>query len=113
MLEVFSDIKKEDFDCLTFFPDYDEQALKIEGQRYKNFGEKVGGSVLGDEWHIVLFKEDEECFSDLDTFDAILSEPLEYISQLIPQGWYGLVARKTTTSTVFIKKMLDVLEKSL
>lgn len=113
MLEVFHDIKKEDFDCLTFFPDYDEDALKIESQRYKNFGEKVGGSIMGDEWHIILFREDEESFTDFDNFDAILSDPLEYISQLIPQGWYGLVAKKTTTSPLFIKKTLDIIQRSV
>jgi hypothetical protein len=113
MLEVFSDIKKEDFDCLTFFPDYKEDALKIEGQRYKNFGEKVGGSIMGDEWHIILFKEDETTFTNLDNFDAILSDPLEYISQLIPQGWYGLVAKKTTTSPEFIQRTLDIIRKSV
>lgn len=113
MLEVFHEIKQEDYDCLTFFPDYNEKALKIESQRYKNFGEKIDGSIMGDWWHVILFKENEESFTNLDTFDAILAEPLEYISQLIPQGWYGLVAKKTTTSEEFIKRTLDILNKSL
>ncbi len=113
MLEVFHDIKKEEFDCLTFFPDYEEDGLRIEGQKYKNFGEKVGGSIMGDEWHIILFKENEESFTNLDNFDAILADPLEYISQLIPQGWYGLVAKKTTTSPEFIQRTLDIISKSV
>jgi hypothetical protein len=113
MLEMFHDIQSEDYDCLTFFPDYEEKALKIEGQLYKNPGEKIPGSIMGDWWHVILFKEGGESFTNLDNFDAILSEPLEYISQLIPQGWYGMVAKKTTTSEKFIQKTLDILNKSL
>lgn len=113
MLEVFHDIKQDEFDCLTFFPDFEENGLRIEGQRYKNFGEKVGGSIMGDEWHIILFKEDEMIFTNLDNFDAILADPLEYISQLIPQGWYGLVAKKTTTSPEFIQRTLDIIQKAV
>ena len=113
MLEMFQDIKQEEFDCLTFFPDYEQDALRIEGQRYKNFGEKVDGSIMGDWWHVILFKEGDDKFTNLDNFDAILSEPLEYISQLIPQGWYGMVAKKTTTSPEFIKRTLDIINKSM
>lgn len=113
MLDCLVDVKNVEFDCLTFFPDYDEDALCIQGQQYKNPGEKVGGSEMGDEWHIILFKEGEEKFTDLDHFDAILSSPLEYVSNLIPQGWYGLIAKKTTTSQEFLKRSLDILQKTV
>lgn len=113
MLECFNDIKDVDFDCLTFFPDYEKDALTIQGQQYKNPGEKVGGSAMGDEWHIILFREDEEKFTDLDNFDAILSSPLEYVSNLITQGWYGIIAKKTTTSQEFLKKSLDIIQRAV
>jgi hypothetical protein len=36
-------------------------------------------------------------------------EPLEYISTLIKGDWYGIVARKTTTSQKFIDTIFDKL----
>lgn len=116
MLDFLYDIKDTPFDCLTFFPDFesdDEDALRIEGQRYRDPGEKLGGSEMGDEYHIVLFKEGETSFVDLDHFQAILSDPLEYVSQLIPCGFFGLVAKKTTTSSIFIEKTLDIIKKAM
>jgi hypothetical protein len=113
MLDYLHEFKEVTFDCLTFFPDYGNDGLKIEAQRYKDPGEKLGGSEMGDEYHIVLFKEDEECFFDLDHFEAVLSDPLEYVSQLIPCGFFGMVSKKTTTSTVFIEKSLDLIKKAM
>jgi hypothetical protein len=45
-------------------------------------------------------------------FDAIFSDPLEYMSGLIPSGIFGIMARKTTTSNNFIQKTFDKLQKA-
>jgi hypothetical protein len=56
----------------------------------------------------VLFKENDEGFvENFDDSEAILTDPLEYVSMLIPQGWYGVVCKKTTTSDVVIDDIVD------
>ena len=66
---------------------------------------------MGPAWHVVLFRiGDEGIAEDVDTFDAIFSEPREYISELIPLNFFGVVARKTTTSKVFLEDFVDKLK---
>lgn len=115
MLNCLLDIKNTEFDCITFLPNYDDEEnnLIITGQTYRNPGEKIGGNAIGDEYHIVLFKENEHEFTDLDHFEAILGDPLEYISNLIPVGFFGMIAKKTTTSQNFVQKVLDTLKKAM
>jgi hypothetical protein len=49
----------------------------------------------------------------LDSIEAILSDPLEYISGLIPSGFYGIIAKRTTTSEKIINKLLDNMKQSM
>jgi hypothetical protein len=95
------------YDVLFFLPGTKDQTIYLEQQTYKKPGKKLDGSTLGDAYHIVLFKVQESKLVDLDNFDAILIDPFTYISQLIPQNWYGFVAKKTTTSKKFLKSILD------
>jgi len=116
MLNCLLEIKNTEFDCVTFLPNYndnDENDLVITGQTYINPGEKIGGNDIGDEYHIVLFKENEYQFTDLDHFEAILGDPLEYISNLIPVGFFGMIAKKTTTSHNFVEKVLDKIKQAM
>lgn len=77
---------------------------------YKDGGTKIGGSELGDNFDIILFKEDMDGkLIEPDRFEAILMEPLEYISNMIKSDWYGIVARKTTTSQKFVDAIFDKL----
>ena len=98
MLDVLKEI--EEFDTIFFVPhSEDENQVRVEVGQYKDRGEKIGGSDVGDNYDIILFKLDEEDYLvNLDRFDAILIEPREYISRLIKDDWYGMVTRKTTTS---------------
>lgn len=98
MLSVLKEIKN--FDTIFFVPhDEDDEQVKLEVARYKNFGQKVGGSELGDMFDIILFRLNENYnIIDLDRFDGILIEPRTYISRMIKDDWYGMVTRKTTTS---------------
>ena len=101
MLAYLKDIV--DYDALFFMPvQNNDDDIHIQSNRYKNPGNPVGGNSFGPEWHVILFKCGEESLEHLDTFDAIFADPREYISTLIPQGWYGVVARKTTTSKTFL-----------
>ena len=105
MLESLKDIV--DYDVLFFIPTQEKDVMKVESCLYKNPGEQIGGSEIGPEYTVVLFKFDEENGTyDHDSFDAILADPRIYISGLIPQDWYGLVARKTTTSKSFVDDII-------
>ncbi len=77
---------------------------------YKDGGTKIGGSKLGDSFDIIVFREDSDGkLIDPEKFEAILMEPVEYISTLIKGDWYGIVARKTTTSQKFVDTIFDKL----
>lgn len=108
MLEFLKEVAETDYDTIFFIPGPEEDSIQIEGSQYKDRGVKVGGNNNGDEFHIILFKEDVDGKPyELDKFDAILGEPLEYISTLIPLDWYGIVCRKTTTSGKFVNVLFD------
>lgn len=114
MLENLKHLKNQSFDVLTFFENEEEESqVKVELNSYTNPGEKVGGNQVGELYDIILFQdheEDVEKFDKLDHFVAVLGDPLEYISQLIPSGWYGIIARKTTTSEEIVAGWLDNLK---
>jgi hypothetical protein len=106
MLEYFKDMT--DYDVLFWLPTNEEDTMKVESCQYKKPGDSIGGSELGKEYHISLFKfNKEDGVSDIDTFDAILADPRVYITNLIKDNWYGFVARKTTTSKEFVDDILD------
>lgn len=110
MLESLKHLKNHTFDVLTFLEGEDEQLIKVEMNTYVSPGEKIGGNDIGEMYDVILFQdhaEDPEKFDKLDHFSAILGDPLEYISQLIPCGWYGIIARKTTTSEKLVNSWLD------
>lgn len=105
MLEFLKPLKNQKFDCFLFIPATND-SLHIEGSEYVNPGVKVEGNEIGDYYHIVLYQEspDGEVVHE-DKFEAILGCPLEYASTLIPHGWYGMIAKKTSTSTEFVEKV--------
>jgi len=106
MLPCLQEMKNVPFDCITFLPNEDEN-VNIESGTLSDVGEPVGGSQLGHSYHIVLFKESEEGPTHLDKFQAILACPLEYVSWLIPAGWYGMIVRSTTTTQQIADTLYD------
>jgi hypothetical protein len=112
MLDFLKEIKNEKFDAFFFIPGPEEDVVKVEGARYKDPGKTIDGSKMGDMYHIMLFKQDDEGNPvDPDLFEAILTEPLEYVSRMITCDFYGLVAKKTTTSNEFIQNTFDKLKE--
>ena len=104
-------VSSEKFNFLTFLSGDKENSVELIGTTYADPGEPVDVGIMGESYHIILFREhatDKTKYdNDIDCFDAVLCEPLEYISSLIPQGWFGIIARKTTTSRPLIDRMLD------
>ena len=104
-----------EFDAIFFMPT-DNNNIHIQSNVYKNKGTPVENSEVGDKWHIILFQEDGEendeelIIKNFDTFEAIFSDPREYISDLIKCGWYGIISRKTTTSEKFYQDALAKFE---
>lgn len=112
MLDFLKEIKDDNFDAFFFIPGKEKDTVRVEGARYKDPGEKLDPGIMGDMYHIMLFEQDIEGNPvNPDLFEAILIEPLEYVSRLITSDFYGLVARKTTTSNDFIQNTFDKLKE--
>lgn len=100
MLDIFREVNE--YDSVLFVPDPEGQdnQLKVQVTKYKEFGEKVGGSKLGDLFDIIIFRlSDDYDITDLDRFEGILVDAREYVSRMIKEDWYGYICRKTTTSS--------------
>lgn len=107
MLPVLEAMRHEKFDCLTFLPDANDN-VQIEAGALSEPGDKLGGSLLGDSYEIILFKEGEDGNpTNIDHFISILGCPLEYASHLIPAGWYGLITKWTTTSKEITDPLME------
>ena len=116
MLDYLQKLKNDPegpFDAIFFLPGDEEGQVHIEANQFKNPGEPLGGSCMGHSYEVVLFKDDatNDKLIDVDRFEAVFSDPYEYISNLIPQDWFGMIVRKTTTSGKFIQNIFDKLQK--
>lgn len=102
MLQQLRDIKE--YDAIFFIPHEDDDTLtNINVASYKKEGEKIGGTEMGDFYDIILFRmSEEDNVTDLERFEAILVDPRVYISRMVKDDWYGLVAKKTTSSASMV-----------
>jgi len=108
------EVLTNDSDSYFFLPMEESNNIHVQSSNYKDSGTKLDGSELGDCYHIILFREDEEGgIIDLDKFEGILTAPVEYITRMIKENWFGIVCRKTTTSEVFVQKTFDNLTQSM
>jgi hypothetical protein len=116
MLDYLQPIKNADVDFIMFFQGSLPDSIKVDGSQYEDRGTPIGGNELGHVYHIMLCRdhpEDKNKFDKFDHFEAVLVCPLEYISGLITQGWYGIVAKKTTTSEKVYNRIVDLMTKHL
>lgn len=112
MIEIPKALKEEPFDTFFFLPGEKEDTIHLESATYKEPGEKVGGSKMGDEYHIILFREAEDGeLVDVEQFNAVLIDPVTYITRMLGIEWFGIISRMTTTSEKFIKTTFDKLTK--
>ncbi len=110
MIEIPKALKEEPFDAFFFLPGETDDTIHLESAIYKESGEKLGGSAMGDGYHIILFREAEDGnLVDIEQFNAVLVDPMTYITRMLSIDWYGIVAKTTTTSESFIKKTFDKL----
>jgi len=108
MLDWLNPIKNETFDVIYFSEGEEKDSINIELKLFKEGEEYLGDTKLGNCYQILLYKFDKNGICILpDKFEAILIDPLEYISGLIPQDWCGIIARKTKNSRKFIDNIFD------
>lgn len=99
-------------DSYFFLPSEEEGQIHIQSSDYKDPGTKLDGSAMGDCYHIIIFKEDDDGAPiHLDKFEGILSAPVEYMTRMIKEDWFGMICRKTTTSSEFIERTFDKLKE--
>lgn len=95
MKEFLHKLKGKDFDGLNFYRNEDGNH-EVSGFEYKKAGEKIGGTEMGDLYHIIIFQEEPPKMPEL--FEAILVSPLHYISRMMEDGFLGIISKVTTTS---------------
>ena len=110
MLKVFDEMKKVKCHAITFLPseEPEEQAI-IQGLHYKDEGKTIETqSDVGDLYDIIIFRGDvEDGYGDLEHFEAILSCPFTYSNRMYHGKYFGVVAKKTTTSGEVIDSLLE------
>jgi hypothetical protein len=112
---------REKLNFFSFFEDEDDAGrtnLQCFEMDSAIMGEYVTeeGSEMGHKYQIVLVKDhqtDPDKFDKLDLFEAILTDPVTYIRQMIGWGWYGVVVRKSTKSQELVDLAIDNIKKVL
>ena len=113
MIEIPKQLREEPFDAFFFLPGEKEDTIHLEAVTYKNPGEKIGGSTLGDGYHVILFREAEDGnLVDIEQFNAVFIDPTSYMTRMLGINWFGIMAKMTTTSESFIKNTFDKLTKT-
>jgi hypothetical protein len=116
MLDAFKHIKSNaEFDTISFTENLkDPTQTTINWSTYINPGTKVDQSELGDKYHIFLYRQSStnpNRYDNFELFEAILTDPLEYLSGIIPHRNFGMIAKKTTTSGEYVQEVVDKLTK--
>ena len=103
-------INQQEYDGFYFLPlKEDEEGLKLSFFEInpEHRGTPIDGNSVGDMFHIVMFKPDDDGLPVLDdNFEAILADPAVYIENLKGMDLYGCVLRKTDKSDKFIEDYL-------
>jgi hypothetical protein len=102
----------ENYDGFYFIPTETEQesSYKLAFFTFKDEmanAKPIESSEMGDKFHIAFFKSDENDLPVFDeSFEAILSDPIVYINNLIGSGMSGCILRKTEKSEVWFQEYL-------
>jgi len=102
----------ENYDGFYFIPTEteEESSYKLAFFTFKDEmanAKPIESSEMGDKFHIAFFKSDENDLPVFDeSFEAILSDPIVYINNLIGSGMSGCILRKTEKSEVWFQEYL-------
>lgn len=109
MIESWQTLRTKPFDGINFYRN-DDGDLEISSFEFKDPGEMLPGSSSGDLYDIILFPEDPPKMPE--KFQAILISPIDYISNMLDNGFLGIVAKATTTSNEFMDQAFISLSKT-
>ncbi len=112
MIEYLRQFKDDKFDGLIFLPGPQENTTRVETFNYAESGKHIIESAMNHlTYHIFLFRMIEKTKEviDLEEFEAVLLDPLEYISNLIPIGYYGFLMSKTTESSSYFDRFKQLI----
>ena len=108
----------KEYDGFYFLPHYDgdDEGLRFDFFRFMDEyanGVKKDHSEMGDMYHIVFIKQNDEGDPVLDeNFDAIFVDPVEYVNNLLGADLFGCVVRKTDKSEEWLEKYLTRIKES-
>ena len=77
MKEILNELRGKDYDAYFFYAGDEDGKVMIQSSTYKETGTKIGGNEIGDCYHIVLFRMDEEgkTFRDINVGDWVCFRP--------------------------------------
>ena len=111
MLKFLSDFKDKKFDVI-YCVSSNDGGVDFYGHYYKGDVTRTEETEFGSKYHIILYKEDSKgLLYNVDMFEAILTDPLEYLSGLLPSGWFGVFFKKTTVSDTIAQLTFDEMTK--
>lgn len=99
-----------DSDSFTFYFNEKEGEVDkiVSCSQYKDRGQKIGGTELGDLYEIIVISWKKK---EVERFQAILISPAVYINRMLNDGFWGTVGRATTSSQkIFDKLESDIME---
>lgn len=109
MIESWQTLRNEKYDGINFYRNEDGE-IEITSFLFKTAGDKIGGNSSGDLYDIIIFPEDPPKMPE--KFQAILISPIDYIENMIDNGFLGVVSKVTTTSENFIDIVFDAISEN-
>jgi hypothetical protein len=102
MTESWLALMSDEYDGINFFRN-DEDEIEIVSFQFKESGDKIGGTSTGDLYDIIIFPEDPPKMPE--KFQAILSSPIDYIYNMIDNGFLGVISKVTTSSEKVVEEV--------
>jgi hypothetical protein len=96
------------YDGVYFHPSEDDGGMEMAFFKADtDLGKPIGGSEVGDMFHFAFFKMDDEGLPMFDeVFEAVLGDPLKYLTGLVGSGSFGCLLRKSEKSHIWLKEYL-------
>lgn len=106
--------KITDYDGLVFIEGDAEGTFDIQPMNVNiDLGDLTGGNETGDMYHVAFFTATESGDVEItDEFDAIFTEPLTYLQNLIGVITFGVMLKKRQNSIEWFKNYLTSIVKS-